>query len=1579
MKNTPPAISIIVPTLNEEKNIFPLLKRIDDSLQLLKKRYEVIFIDDNSSDRTVNEITKLSKHYPVTVFTKIGVRGKAQSLIEGFAHATGEIVTMIDADLQYPPESIPEMYAKIASNESDVVVATRQSHNTNILRRWGSRFNRYATGKFLHNLDCDVQSGLKMFRKEILERVEIEATGWTFDLGFLLAAVDAGYRIDSVTIDFAERTAGESKINFWQTGWEILSSAFKLKFRERKIIPFSQAQEAVHGKGFHFKGRPYVPHTELAIEKTAFSQVTRKQLGVLAVVALGFGLALIFNWFYTVIALISFLTGLYFLDLLFNLFLVGKSLNTSSEIDVSESEIERASDFEWPSYTVFCPLYKEWQVVPQFVEAMQAMDYPKDKLQVMLLLEEDDKTTISKVKKFDLPDYFDVVVVPHSMPKTKPKACNYGLLTATGDYSVIFDAEDIPDPLQLKKAVLAFEKLPADIVCVQAKLHYYNPTYNLLTRFFTAEYSLWFDLILPGLQSVNAPIPLGGTSNHFKTANLRELQGWDPFNVTEDCDLGMRIVKRGWKTGVINSTTMEEANSRPWNWVRQRSRWIKGYMQTYLVHLRDLNEFMKLWPQPHIITFNLVVGVKILALLINPLMWLLTISYYLFRPQVGPVIEEFFPGPVLYMGTFSLVIGNFFYLYTYMIAVSKRREFNLIKYVFLIPIYWLGMSWASWIALYEVFVKPHYWAKTVHGFHLDTSEDEEDVEEEELEEVVVVPESHQSVGTVEQPAIQPNLGLLSWRSYLSSGSMWVLAALMGNALNYLYNTYLARNVSLVEFGTVSLVGSLFYLLQLPLGALTRTMTHQSAFGLGKYHHVAFAFWSKIRRVVIWISVSVSILWVILLPVMNAYFKIDTSTPLMLYTPTLLLSALLAVDSGFLQGALKFGHLAFFVVLEALMKLLFAWLAVEMGYPEWVYFSIPASMVVAWLGIYWVLLSMKSHDTQDAVDEDLTFGWRFYFASILEKLSVVAFLSADIILAKHFLSPEDAGIYGLLSLVGKMVYFIGSLFGQFINPVISHMKGAGMHTLKPFYALMGLISVTSLIGFVVLGLYGDWSVALLFGDRSIEILPYLAVYTLGIAYFTIASHLVLFHQIRKEYIFPGISLLSAVAIVIGIWFMHDTVWDFVTVLTVVSWGYLISVLAMHIYVVAFGGFGKLSESIESVNIAPLRPGMSKIVVFNWRDTKHLWAGGAEVYISKLAESWVKDGHQVTIFCSNDRRNISEEVINGVHIIRKGGFFTVYLWAIWEYWTRLRSSCDVIVDCENGIPFFTPLFSNKPVVLLIHHVHQEVFMKKLRLPWWLLPMAFLAKGLEAFVVPLVYRSVQIATVSESSKEDILELGLGKNQSIEVINPGIDLSFLKPGKKTHYPSVLYLGRLQAYKSVNVLLDAFVAIQKQVPNAMLRIAGIGEAKKHLEKQARRLGIENRVEFLGKVSEEKKRDLLASSWVMVQPSSFEGWGITVLEANACGTCVVASDVPGLRESVRNTETGFLAKWGSSSSFTARILLVLTDRNLRMMLEKNALKWASSFSWDQSARTFFTVLQKAMAIEADKKLSAWQRIVMRTN
>jgi cellulose synthase/poly-beta-1,6-N-acetylglucosamine synthase-like glycosyltransferase len=451
---------------------------------------------------------------------------------------------------------------------------------------------------------------------------------------------------------------------------------------------------------------------------SAHRTLTSGQTLTLGTIALTWLLGLLFFGVKLLTATLAVLILLYFGTLLVNFWLSTRTLAQSSEEQIDDAVVHALVDADWPRYTILCPLYHEAEVVPQFVQAMLHLDYPIEKLEILLLTEEDDTETRNAIEAMRLPAHFSIVTVPPGVPRTKPRACNFGLLQATGDYVVIYDIEDIPDPLQLKKAVLTFANHGADLACVQAKLNYYNAEQNLLTRWFTVEYSLWFDLILPGMQHTGLPLPLGGTSNHFRTQTLRLLGAWDAFNVTEDCDLGLRMARSHFKTAMLDSTTYEEANSRVKNWLRQRSRWIKGYMQTYLVHMRLPFYYLHYRRLREFLSLQLVIGGKTAVLFVNPMMWLLLVVYILFRPLLGGMYHMLFPAPILYMGTLCLIFGNFFYAYSHLVGCLKRGQYGLIKWALFIPIYWMMISVAAFIAFFQLIFKPHYWEKTQHGFHL---------------------------------------------------------------------------------------------------------------------------------------------------------------------------------------------------------------------------------------------------------------------------------------------------------------------------------------------------------------------------------------------------------------------------------------------------------------------------------------------------------------------------------------------------------------------------------------------------------------------------------------------------------------------------------------------------------------------------------------------------------------------------------------------------------------------------------------------------------------------------------------------
>jgi len=1538
------SISIIVPVWNEEENIIPLIQKIDASMKMHGISYECIFIDDLSSDATIERLKLASKNYPITILNKQEekLRGKAQSLIMGIAESKNDIIVMIDADLQYPPEAIPSMLAKLEEGYG-VVIANRKTYVSGWFRRLSSRLNALFCGRILHGLPHDIQSGLKIFRKDIIEHIDLHhLSPWAFDLPLLYTARELGYTIGQVDISFEKRQAGTSKISFFKATSGIVLNAFSYKFRPKRAYQIKPDNDSTMvGAGIAYGRKRFITHTTLPHHESAYKTLCRWQKIIFCILGLTLGAGCILNPHATAIIFVAVLSFLYFVDVLFNLFLILKSLYEPPEITCSDEELGNLAEVRLPVYTVLCPLYREAHVLPQFVKAIERMDWPKEKLDVQLLLEEDDIRTIEAAKKMDLPSYFRIIVVPDNKPKTKPKACNYGLAYAKGEFVVIYDAEDKPDPLQLKKAYIAFSKLPKTIACLQAKLNYYNPHHNLLTRLFTAEYSLWFDVVLTGLQSIETSIPLGGTSNHFRTHILRQIHGWDPFNVTEDCDLGARLFKKGFKTAIIDSTTLEEANSNVGNWIRQRSRWIKGFIQTFFVHMRDPITFFRT-RGIHAIIFQLVVGGKIGFIFINPILWIITISYFTMYAIVGPAIESLYPSVVFYMAIFSLVFGNFLCMYYYMIGCLKRKHYTLVKFIFFVPFYWLLVSIASVKSLTQLFFKPHYWEKTIHGFHL-AKEQKNPVQEQDSDEGKIPNQTYKSSDI---------------ESGVFGSIILVASSLLGNMLNFLYNAYLGRVINLEEFGVISLIGSFIYISQVPLGALGSAVTYKSGFLLGKFGEPLLEFWKRTRKKGSVFAFGVVACWLTLSPLLQQFFHTETIIPFLLFTPVWGIGILTAIDSGFLRGNLRFTTIAVMGVTEATVKIALSIVFVHYGLISLIPASVPLSLFCSFLMGWWYAKHLNhSSAAQKISEKSLEFPKNFFLTSILIALTGISYLSIDVLLAKHYLAPALAGSYSFLSLVGKMVFLMGTLVSQFIIPMVSVDMGAGKHTNRIFIRIAGIVLAVHLVSFTVFGVFGYITIPLLWGTHTQGIIPFLPYYCLSMIFYSISSLLITYRQIRGNVVFPVVGFLIGMIQTIGIIVFHRSIEEFVVIILCSGVLSLVTIGTLHIFynplvtlyntlLDFLGIFGQIPQKQQL-------PGEKlRILIFNWRDLKHKWAGGAEVYIHELAKRWVAMGHDVTVFCGNDGGSKRHETVDGVTIIRRGGFYFVYIWAFLYYKLRLQGHYDIIIDSENGVPFFTPLYTKEKTFLLIHHVHQEVFMKSL-VP----PFSWLAMFLEKRLMPVAYRNTEVITVSPSSKADILTHKLTKREP-QIVYNGVDLMSYKPGRKSRIPLVTYLGRLTTLKSLTVFIKAAEEIISNIPSVRFVIAGDGPDKQRLMRMVKTLKLDPYIAFLGKVTEEEKIRLLQQSWVFVNPSLIEGWGITTIEANACGTPVVASNVQGLRDAVHNPHSGFLVPYGNASEFAHSIMHILNNPRIRTTMSKEALLWAQKFGWDESAEEGIAILQK---------------------
>ncbi|MBP9720563.1 MAG: glycosyltransferase [Bacteroides sp.] len=1547
-----PKISIIIPVKNEEKNIEKLVTKVHSSISDSKISYEILFIDDHSTDKTTDVAKKLQKDYPIRLFTKQGKAGKGYSIIEGVSHAQSDLICMIDADLQYDPKHIPEMLSRIENSpEVGVVIAERRKYRGRARRRLASRLNAFILGKLLFNLPHDIQSGLKIFRKEIALHIDPRFVGpWSFDIPLLFTAKETGFTIAAVPITFEHRENGESKIKMSSVAVELVTKALSLKLKHKKTFRIQPDKEDnMIGAGFIHKKSKFVTHTTLHHDHSAIHTLhSWQRIFIFGLIGL-FLISTYVNLVNTLIAIMAVLSTVYLLDVLFNLFMVLKSLHYQYEISINDKEIQELQHSQLPIYSILCPLYKEAHMIPQFVQGISQIDWPLDKLDVMLLLEEDDVATIAAAKKMNLPSFVRIVVVPDSQPKTKPKATNYGLAYAKGEYVVIFDAEDIPDPLQLKKAYIAFQQVDKDVVCLQAKLNYYNPDQNFLTRLFTAEYSLWFDVILPGLQALGTTIPLGGTSNHFRKNELIKIEGWDPFNVTEDCDLGTRLFKKGYKTAIIDSITLEEANSNVMNWIRQRSRWIKGYIQTYFVHMREPISFTKNHGI-HALLFNVIIGGKIAFLFINPILWLTTIAYFTLYAYVGPQIEALFPSVIFYMAITSLVFGNFLYLYYYMIGSAKRGHWTLIKYIYFVPFYWLLVSVASLWALYQLIFKPHYWEKTIHGFHLDPSLRSAPTK------TNVAQQTIEATKSAEQKIEKKNT---------ISSSLLIVGALVGYGINFVTNLYLGKNLTNEEFSLISLMGSFFFLAAILLGPLSNTITHQSAYIKGKYNTVALSLWKRMRKIGLIGSILLAVTWTLSISYLGIFFKSESLLPFILFAPVWVIGTIVALDRGFILGNHLYGLVAFVVIIEAIAKLLISIAFVSLGYSHYVYAAMPLSLTLT-LGILLIANHAFIKKITNPDIKNARFPKKFFLTSLITGTATLAFLSIDLILAKHFLSVEDAGKYALLAFIGKVIFFIGTVFSQFINPMISKKSGENIDTLKTFYKIYIGILAASLLGYVSLGLLSSITLPVLFGSKAAGIIPYTAEYGLALLLLTLGSAFVSYHQARKEYLHSAVSLFIVPAQILGVYYFHQDLTMFVHVMFAICAVYFVTAFIMHIFYNFFYAlvnnirdFIDLFRSQKTVEQAKTN---YRILIFNWRDTRHIWAGGAEVYLHNNAKEWVKLGHKVTIFCGNDGKNPRNQVIDGIQIIRRGGFYTVYMWGMLYYLLRLRNNFDIVIDSQNGVPFFTPLYVKVPKVLLIHHVHQEVFNDHLSYP-----LATLAKFIEAKLMPLAYKNTTHVTVSSSSRKEMLKLGMGKSSDIQIINPGIYTKQFTKSVKTAHPTFIYLGRLKAYKNIDVIIKAFAKIVKKHPDAKLFIAGTGEYDTSLLKLVNDKNIGSQVIFTQRVSEEEKNLLLGKSWAALQPSMIEGFGITVIEANATGTPVIASRVNGLMDSVVEGKTGLLCTPKSVDEFYQRMLEICENQILREELSQNAYVWSKRFSWKKSGLKFLDTIENTLRQDVDRK------------
>ena len=364
-----------------------------------------------------------------------------------------------------------------------------------------------------------------------------------------------------------------------------------------------------------------------------------------------------------------------------------------------------------PIVSVMVALYREANIAPRLVKRLGKLDYPQELLDVLLVVEAEDHLTRAALERADLPGWMRVVVVPDGSVKTKPRALNFALDHCRGSIVGVYDAEDAPEPDQIRKVVDRFHSRGPDLACLQGRLDFYNPRVNWFSRCFTIEYAAWFRLLLPGIERLGLAVPLGGTTLFFRRAVLESLGRWDAHNVTEDADLGMRIARRGYRTELLDTTTFEEANCRPRSWVKQRSRWIKGFMMTWLTHMRDPGLLWRELGPRKFVGFQLLLAGSVLHALLAPALWSFWLLPFGFSHPVVDILPQW---------GFSTLLVSFLAVEASLIAfgiagLCRTRHRLSWLWVPTMVFYYPLATLAAYKAAWEMLVQPFYWDKTTHG------------------------------------------------------------------------------------------------------------------------------------------------------------------------------------------------------------------------------------------------------------------------------------------------------------------------------------------------------------------------------------------------------------------------------------------------------------------------------------------------------------------------------------------------------------------------------------------------------------------------------------------------------------------------------------------------------------------------------------------------------------------------------------------------------------------------------------------------------------------------------------------------
>ncbi len=710
------AVSVVVPLdpKHETPDIF--FQRLGATLRSAGQPFEIIVVDDHSRGDIEERVRARSAEDQVRFFQKQGASGRSVSVKEGVDQALGSTIVLIDPDLRYPPEAIPEMLSLLET--CDIVVADRRHKGSSLLYRFASGLYRFVFGRLILAVDADVRSGLKAFKRAQLESLRFDPEAqlvWGFDAFLLYHARRSGWVVREAHVAYGgghKRGAFAGLAERFTVAVGILG--LRVMHVVRTLLPFlfPPAPVEYFAAGFtNVNDYLFLTSAQSAKGHVTKETVSLTLVSVIALVSAGaylhFSLGLPLLRFFA-----GFISLVYIAILLFKLEMLRRSVRANKKGAITDDDILALTPDDLPIVSVFIPLYKEPDIIPQIFRYLSDFNYPQEKLDIIFILESTDTETAEAFLAMRPPAHFKALLSPDIQPKTKPKAMNVAFREAKGEVLVIFDAEVLPERDQLKRAIATFKRFP-EAKYLHGRMDVYNADENWITRLYAAEFCYFYHYFMPGLIESKFPVPISGHSTYFRKEVIEHVGAWDAYNVAEDCDIGIRIFRKGFGSGMmLDSHTWEQSTTTIPTWVRQRTRWIQGFIQTSMVQLRYpllLKKELKTWR--NFAAFMFLVPGNVILNMLNILQW---IMFIIWQTTHAPFLQTAYSGIVLYLATTCFLLGNFLFMFFSMYGLYKRNHFRIVPWAFLSFVYWIMLGIATFRSSLHLFLHPHKWDKTKH-------------------------------------------------------------------------------------------------------------------------------------------------------------------------------------------------------------------------------------------------------------------------------------------------------------------------------------------------------------------------------------------------------------------------------------------------------------------------------------------------------------------------------------------------------------------------------------------------------------------------------------------------------------------------------------------------------------------------------------------------------------------------------------------------------------------------------------------------------------------------------------------------